>query len=70
MFALLAVDVSKTTEANRRKNDTTLLRQIAPDDVLDSAYEWLCRRRCVYPADADVWLFSIALPSIYQSIDK
>jgi hypothetical protein len=25
--------------------------------VLDTAYDWLCRRRRAYPADADVWSF-------------
>jgi hypothetical protein len=29
--------------------------EIASDDVLDAAYEWLCRRRRDYSADADVW---------------
>ncbi len=27
------------------------------DEVLDTAYGWLCRRRRDYPADADVWSF-------------
>ena len=31
------------------------LAQIACDAVLDTAYDWLCRRRRDYPADADVW---------------
>jgi RNA-directed DNA polymerase len=34
----------------------SLLSQIASDDVLDVAYEWLCQRRKDYPANADVWL--------------
>ncbi|MFT5176036.1 MAG: hypothetical protein ACI8W7_004230 [Gammaproteobacteria bacterium] len=29
----------------------TLLTQIASNDLLDSAYEWLCRRRRNYPGD-------------------
>jgi RNA-directed DNA polymerase len=41
----------------------TILAQLASDDVLDSAYEWLCRRRRDYSANADVW------PSYYASID-
>ena len=31
------------------------LAHIASDAVLDTAYDWLCRRRRDYPADADVW---------------
>ncbi|MEE8308965.1 MAG: hypothetical protein V3R34_01060, partial [Hyphomicrobium sp.] len=33
------------------------LAQLASDDVLDSAYEWLCRRRQDYSANSDVWAF-------------
>ncbi len=32
----------------------TILAQLASDDVLDSAYEWLCQRRGDYSANADV----------------
>jgi RNA-directed DNA polymerase len=32
-----------------------ILAQLASDHVLDSAYEWLCRRRRDYSANADVW---------------
>jgi RNA-directed DNA polymerase len=35
----------------------TILVQLASDDVLDSAYEWLCRRRRDYSANSDVWSF-------------
>ena len=35
----------------------TILAQLASDDVLDSAYEWLCRRRRDYSANSDVWSF-------------
>ena len=31
--------------------------ELTSDDVLDTAYDWLCRRRRAYPADADVWSF-------------
>ena len=34
-----------------------ILTQLTSDDVLDTAYDWLCRRRRAYPADADVWSF-------------
>ena len=36
----------------------TILAQITSDAVLDSAYEWLCRRRRDYSANSDVWAFS------------
>jgi RNA-directed DNA polymerase len=34
-----------------------VLAQLASDDVLDSAFEWLCRRRRDYSANSDVWEF-------------
>ena len=34
-----------------------IIEQLASDDVLDSAYEWLCRRRREYSANSDVWAF-------------
>ncbi len=33
----------------------TILAQLTSDDVLDAAYEWLCRRRRDYSTNADVW---------------
>ena len=33
------------------------LDELASDDVLDSAYAWLCKRRRDWPPDADVWSF-------------
>jgi hypothetical protein len=33
----------------------TILAQLTSDDVLDTAYEWLCRRRRDYSANSDVW---------------
>jgi hypothetical protein len=35
----------------------TALAQITSDDMLDSAYEWLCRRRRDYSANSDIWNF-------------
>jgi hypothetical protein len=32
-----------------------IIEQLASDDVLDGAYEWLCRRRRDYSANFDVW---------------
>jgi RNA-directed DNA polymerase len=34
-----------------------ILTQLASDHVLDTAYEWLCRRRRDYSPNADVWAF-------------
>jgi len=34
-----------------------ILAEITSDAVLDAAYEWLCRRRRYYSANADVWGF-------------
>ena len=35
----------------------TILVQLASDEVLDSAFEWLCRRRLNYSPNSDVWAF-------------
>jgi hypothetical protein len=35
----------------------SILAQPASDDVLDSAYDWLCRRRRDYSANSDIWNF-------------
>ncbi len=40
----------------------TILAQLASDEVLDSAYEWLCRRRRDYSANSDVWSFRRCWP--------
>jgi hypothetical protein len=34
-----------------------ILAEFTSDEDLDTAYDWLCRRRRDYPADADVWSF-------------
>ncbi len=34
-----------------------ILAELTSDDVLDTAYGWLCKRRRNCPADADVWSF-------------
>ncbi len=34
-----------------------ILAELTSDDVLDTAYDWLCRRRRDYPAEANVWSF-------------
>ncbi len=34
-----------------------ILAELTSNDVLDTSYDWLCRRRRAYPADADVWSF-------------
>ena len=35
----------------------TCLTRLLSDDVLNAAYEWLCRARRDYPASADIWNF-------------
>ena len=35
----------------------TILAEITSDDVLETAYDWLCRRQRDYPTAADVWSF-------------
>ncbi len=34
-----------------------ILAELTSDEVLETAYGWLCTRRRDYPADADVWSF-------------
>ena len=34
-----------------------VLDELASDGVLDTAYDWLCKRRRGYPPDADIWSF-------------
>jgi len=38
-------------------SEVPILTQLASDDVPDSAYEWLCRRRRDYSANSDAWAF-------------
>jgi RNA-directed DNA polymerase len=50
----------RTVVAYDRRNhlsDMTILAQLASDAVLDSAYQWLCRRRRDYSANSDMWSF-------------
>ncbi len=37
--------------------DMAILAELTSNDMLDTAYDWLCKRRRNYPADADVWSF-------------
>ena len=34
-----------------------MLDELAAADVLDTAYDWLCKRRRDYPPGADIWFF-------------
>ena len=47
-----------------------ILAQLASDDVLDSAYDWLCRRRRDYSANADVWAFRRSWPGEKEKIKR
>jgi hypothetical protein len=49
--------------------DTCLTRLLC-DDVLDAAYEWLCRRRRDYSANADVWAFRRCWPHEKERIKR
>ncbi len=40
-----------------------ILAELTSDDVLDIAYDWLCKRRRNYSADADVWSFRQRWPA-------
>jgi len=46
----------------------TLLADITSDEVLDSAYDWLCRRRREYSANSDVWAFRRRWPREKEEI--
>jgi RNA-directed DNA polymerase len=48
----------------------TILEQLASDDVLNAAYEWLCRRRRDYSANSDVWGFRRCWPREKESIKR
>ena len=41
-----------------------ILAELTSDNVLDTAFAWLCQRRRKYPADADVWSFRQSWPQI------
>ena len=34
-----------------------VLDELVSDDLLDTAYEWLCKRRGDFSPDADIWSF-------------
>ena len=36
-------------------SDKDIMSEIASDDVIERAYEWLCERRKDYSANNDVW---------------
>ncbi len=40
-----------------------IIAKLTSDDLLDTAYDWLCKRRRNYPADADVWSFRQRWPA-------
>ncbi len=40
-----------------------ILAELTSDDVLDTAYDWLCKRRRNYPPDGDVWSFRQRWPA-------
>jgi hypothetical protein len=47
-----------------------ILAQLASDDVLSCAYEWLCRRRRDYSANSDVWALRRNWPREQEQIRR
>ena len=58
MRSALRIYANKATHALQQRPGVffgmPILAQITSDDVLDSAYEWLCRQRRDYSANLDV----------------
>ncbi len=48
----------------------SILTQITSDDVLDTAHEWLCRRRRDYSANSDVWALRRNWPREKEQIKR
>ena len=44
------------------------IRDLVADDILDAAYDWLCRRRRDYPDDADVWTLRRSWPAVKATL--
>lgn len=44
------------------------LLEIASDEILETAYRWLCTERTDWPADADVWALRFNWPEAKQQI--
>ncbi len=47
-----------------------VMAQMISDAVLDAAYDWLCKRRRVYPDHADVWDFRRHWPAEKASLQS
>lgn len=47
-----------------------LIRKIASDSVIDSAYDWLCDRRKEYPHNDDIWDLRFRWAEIKPSLQK
>ena len=44
------------------------VHDLVADDILDIAYDWLCRRRRDYPDDADVWTVRRTWPTVKATL--
>ena len=44
------------------------VHDLVADDILDIAYDWLCRRRRNYPSDADVWTLRRTWPTVKATL--
>jgi len=47
-----------------------MITEVGSDDVLDAAYDWLCRRRVNYPSDADIWDLRFRRPAEKADIQR
>ncbi len=47
-----------------------LIQKIAPDSVIDSAYEWLCKRRRDYSHNDEVWDIRFRWSEVKQQLQK
>ncbi|MDM8515807.1 reverse transcriptase/maturase family protein [Desulfobacterales bacterium HSG16] len=46
------------------ENGGNLIRRIASDEILEEAFQWLCRQRIEYSPNSDVWDFRLKWPGI------
>ncbi|MDM8517154.1 hypothetical protein QUF76_13215 [Desulfobacterales bacterium HSG16] len=47
-----------------------LIRRIASDEILEEAFQWLCRRRIDYSPNSDIWDFRLKWPQIKPELQN
>ncbi len=47
-----------------------MISEVVSNGVLDTAYDWLCRRRINYPEDADIWDLRFKWPGEKAGIQR